>query len=121
MGFLKITAQESVKSILSNQSVESNATYTCTCCIADRFKSCENIENSNTIHSGENSMENLCYHRRNVIKQVNHRRKIVQQIILFILGLCNVVPLYDGNKIKKMLFFSNLYYTQLFLIQKRFK
>lgn len=91
MGFLKISAQESVKSIISNQSIESSATYTCTCggCSA---KSTENMTRRNDSLHNQNE-KNLCVHGRNIFH--SNRRKIVQQIFLCLLGLCIFLFLWD--------------------------
>lgn len=80
MGFHKITTQDSVKSIISNQSIESNATYTCTCGV-DGVKSTGNMTRNDSLHNA-NEEENSCVQTFHT----NENRKMVQQIFLYILG-----------------------------------
>lgn len=76
MGFLKITTQDSVKSIISNQSIESSATYTCTCGVVDggSVKSTGIMTRNDSMHN-RNEEESACVHR-----------KILQEIFLYVLG-----------------------------------
>uniref|UniRef100_A0A336M5F1 CSON012404 protein n=1 Tax=Culicoides sonorensis TaxID=179676 RepID=A0A336M5F1_CULSO len=89
MGFHhKMTTQESAKSIISNQSIESNATYTCTCGISSN--SSGNITKN---RDAKNLMENSCSHKNNILNFKNHNRgKLVKQIFLYLLGILSFIP-----------------------------